>query len=116
MKKNFTLHRISALAFSMLPFGLALENKLWLGLISAATILPLLFVVVHAVATSRREKTSFSSNLYGLNYNFIDIFIAGLGIVNCLVVGLNMLSLIWVVSLCCIFIDLYLKKTKTKSA
>ena len=116
MKKNSTLNRISAFAFSMLPFGIALENKLWLGLISIATILPLVFIVFSAVTTARREKTSFLSNLFGFNYKFIDIFIVCLGIINCIVVGLNTLSIIWVVSLACIFVDLYLKREKTKDA
>lgn len=114
MKRYFTLHRISAFAFSMLPFGIALENKLWLGIISIATILPLVFLVINAVTTTRREKTDFWSNLY--SFNFIDVLIACLGIVNCLIVGLNTLSIIWVVSLCCVLIDMYLKRTKTRSA
>lgn len=113
MKKNITLSRISSFAFSMIPFGIALENKLWFGLIFVATLLPLIFIVINAVVTTRREKTSFLSNLYGFNYNFIDIFIACLGIVNCLVVGLNTLSIIWVISLCCISVDLYLKRTRS---
>lgn len=116
MKKNSTLHRISAFAFSMMPFGLILENKLWLVLIFVATILPLLFIVSKAVANNRKEKTSFLSNLFGFNYTFIDILIACLGIVNCLIVGLHTLSIIWVVSLCCIFVELFVKRTKTKDA
>ena len=116
MKRSFILHRISAFAFSMLPFGIALENKLWLGLISIATILPLAFILINAVATSRRGQTSFISNFNDYNCNLIDILIACLGIINCLAVGLYTLSLIWIVSLSCIFIDLYLKRNKKRSA
>ena len=115
MKKNSTLNRISAFAFSMLPFGIVLENKLWLGLIIIATILPLLFLVGKAVTNNRKEKTSFLSNLFGYNYKFIDILIACLGIANCLIVGLHTLSIIWVVSLCCIFVDLYFKRNRKEA-
>ena len=107
MNKNLVLNRISALAFAMLPIGITLDNKLWLGVIVAFTILPLAFLLVDAIVVSRRNKTSFKSNLHGYRYNYIDIIIACLGIANCLVLGLYLLSLIWVVSLCCILVGIF---------
>ena len=107
MNKNLVLHRISAFAFAMLPIGIALDDKLWLGMIVAFTILPLAFLFIDAIVDSRRNKTSLMSNLYGVSYNYIDIIIACLGIANCLALGLSLLSLIWVASLCCILVEIY---------
>ena len=112
MNRNLVLHRISAFAFAMLPLGITLENKLWLGLIVALTILPLTFLFIAAIADTRRNKTSVLSNLFGFSYNYVDIIIACLGIAGCLFLGLNLLSLIWVVSLCCILLEIFFKRNR----
>lgn len=105
MKRYIVLPRLSALAFSMLPIGIAVENKLWFTIISIMIIVPLIIYIIAAINFTDNKKANLITNLFSYHVNFIDIVIALLGITNCIILKLHILSIIWIISLCCIFIE-----------
>lgn len=99
------LLRISGFSFAMLPVGIANENKTLIALISIFTIVPLIIHIYIAIRLTQKTKKPFLTNLLDYKYNYIDVAIAALGIVNCILEGLLSLSVIWIVSFCIALAD-----------
>lgn len=114
MKRYIVLPRLSALAFSMLPVGIAVENKLWFAIISIMTIVPLIIYLIAAIKLTDNKKANLITNLFKYNANFVDIIIALLGIVNCIRFKLHILSIIWIISLCCILFEKIIDRIKVE--
>lgn len=110
MKRLTVLPRISEFAFAMMPMAFMADNDWWAALAYVAMVFPLLAHMIVAIVVTRKSKTPFVNNLFGYDENYVDVAIACLGIVNCLMFDMWALSFIWVVSLCCIFITKVLSK------
>lgn len=98
-KKCLALKWLSEISFAMFPFAIDSKNSIFMVIVCILTISPLILLAIAAISIAKRTRVSYFKTLFDTKPSVIDIIISCVGILNCFIVDLIPLSIIWLINI-----------------